>query len=174
MLGMGRITVTVHSFNMAELRRDKMHCHRNRVIGNHLFGACFIPTPLGDGRAHADGLWTSQAASSGRQRVDSFDAAQPAPPSHWPDFQITEFVHSYFWEHEFVLELFIAPLRTRISIMAEVSKTPQLKRAAAQAAARVAPQERGSATSDLGTADDRLSIAHITGVEQLMAPRVRK
>ena len=39
--------------------------------------------------------------------------------------------------------------------MAEVSKTPRLKRAAAQAAARVAPQERGSATSDLGTADDR-------------------
>jgi hypothetical protein len=56
-----------------------------------------------------------------------------------------------------VLELFIALLRIRISIMAEVSKTRRLKRAAAQAAARVAPppQERGSATSDLGTADDR-------------------
>src|SRR5271155_1261278 len=35
--------------------------------------------------------------------------------------------------------------------MAKVSKTPRLKRAAAQAAARVAPQERAS----LGTADDR-------------------
>jgi hypothetical protein len=83
-------------------------------------------------------------------------------------------VHFSFRKNEFVLELFIALLSTRISIVAEVSKTPQLERAAAQAAARVAPQERGSATSDLGTADDRLSIAHITGVEQLMATRVRK
>jgi len=41
-----------------------------------------------------------------------------------------------------VLELFIALLRTRISIMAEVSKTPRLKRAAAQAAARVAPRRK--------------------------------
>jgi hypothetical protein len=50
-----------------------------------------------------------------------------------------------------VLGRFIALLRTRISVMAKVSKTPRLKRAAAQAAARVAPQERAS----LGTADDR-------------------
>jgi hypothetical protein len=31
-----------------------------------------------------------------QQRVDPFDAAQPVPPSHWQDFKITEFVHSYF------------------------------------------------------------------------------
>ena len=31
-----------------------------------------------------------------QQRVDPFDAAQPAPSSHWQDFQITEFVQKYF------------------------------------------------------------------------------
>ena len=74
-----------------------------------------------------------------------------------------------------MVETFIALLRTRISIMAEVSKTPRLKRAA-QAAARVAPRRKSvdRRLRNLERLRIGLSIAHITGVEQLMAPRVRR
>jgi hypothetical protein len=85
-------------------------------------------------------------------------------------------VHFSFRKNEFVLELFIALLSTRISIVAEVSKTPQLERAAAQAAARVAPRRRSldRRLRILERLTIGLSIAYITGVEQLMARRVRR
>jgi hypothetical protein len=144
MLGMRRITVTVHSFNGAGIDKCTV-----TVIGNHLLGACFTPTLLGEGRAHAHGCGR-------RRRHRAAAARRPLRTAG------ARTLHR--------------PSTPRISIMAEVSRTPRLTRAAAQAAARVAPR-RKSVDRRLRLLEwltIGLSIAHIKGVEQLMAPRVRR